>query len=1556
MPAEKKLPLQTSNNVNTAGAPQKTIEETYQKKTQLEHILLRPDTYIGSIEKHTQTLWIYENDEIVHRSVSYVPGLYKIFDEILVNAADNKQRDPKMDSLKVVIDVEQNFISVYNNGDGVPVEIHQEEGVYVPELIFGHLLTSSNYDDNVKKTTGGRNGYGAKLTNIFSTEFVIETADGKRQKKYKQVFANNMGKKSDPVINKCKEGENWTKVSFKPDLSKFNMSHLEDDVVALMRKRVFDMAGCLGKTVKVELNGSRVPIKSFIDYVDLYLRSASKFRQDPLPRIVEKVNDRWEVCVSLSEGQFQQVSFVNGIATIKGGTHVDYVTNQITNHVMATVNKKNKNANVKAHTVKNHLWVFVNALIDNPAFDSQTKETLTLRQSSFGSKCELSDELMKKVIKSGIVESLLSWADFKQSKELKKTDGTKTQKIQVEKLEDANDAGGRNSDKCTLILTEGDSAKALAMAGLSIVGRDHYGVFPLRGKLLNVREATHTQIMNNKEIENIKRILGLQQNKQYDSIKSLRYGHLMIMTDQDHDGSHIKGLLINFIHSFWPSLLKIPSFLVEFITPIVKATHKNGTVLSFYSMPEYESWKESFGGSASGWSIKYYKGLGTSTSKEGKEYFGNLGMHKKDFVWQDEQDGEAIELAFSKKKIEARKQWLRQLEPGTHLDQKEKLIKYSDFVNKELILFSMADLQRSIPSMVDGLKPGQRKILFCSFKRNFVKEAKVAQFSGYVSEHSAYHHGEQSLASTIIGMAQNYVGSNNINLFQPNGQFGTRNMGGKDHASARYLYTQLSPITRFLFPRDDDRLLNYLSEDGQTIEPSWYMPIIPMVLVNGSEGIGTGWSSYIPNYNPAEIVANVRRLLKGEMMEPMHPWYKGFTGSIEKTASKEAGSTYTISGRIEEVNETMLRVIELPVRRWTQDYKEFLQSISEGNNKAINPFITEFREHSDDTTVEFGIILSKENMLLAKQEGLVKKFKLTTTISTSNMHLFDSNGVIKKYDTPEQILEEFFPLRLEFYEKRKKILLDNLEMELLKLENRVRFILGVVSGEIIVNNRKRADLFLELQHKGFTPFPKKTKSIEAAVAGATDDTEDVEDDVALAKGVRASDYDYLLSMAIGTLTLEKVQELCADKDKLNQEVDDLRKATPKSLWIKDLDALEQELNEQDVSDAVAEKARKELKNKVRSEVATKPGRQAPKIPRKNTKKANNTVAVTETMGGSTSSAMETDNVPVVTKPKGRAASKKAPSRKEKTTTFDDGGDDDDDDDDIELPELRERLAAYNLESSSDQTAAMDPHVTDATTRKKELSNRVAQKNLPTQSKTLDGDSDEDEVLELKERLAAYNLDSSPDQLADSAAEVPSLQGRKKEPRKRAAAQKKPLVTISESSDGEDQISMDDNEDDDLEVVSAHQAGKKGGKKAAGNAKTSNKPPVATKKRGIATKQPKISQKLLTEMLKPAESSGISPEKKVRKMRASPFNKKSGSLLGRVSQKDKDPEIDESMGSASTTDDTEEVTETLPARARPLREKRRQTTYVVSDSDSEEANEDSDSEEATEDSDFNEDED
>ncbi|KAG8071989.1 hypothetical protein GUJ93_ZPchr0006g44923 [Zizania palustris] len=1182
---------------------------------------------------------------------------------------------------------------------------------------------------------------------------------------------------------------------------------------------------------------------------------------------------------------------------------------------MNIVNKKNKNANMKAHNVKGHLWVFVNALVDNPAFDSQTKETLTTRQGSLGSKCDLSDDFLKKVGSSAVVSNLLSWADFKLSKELQKTDGSKRSRLTgIPKLEDANDAGGKDSQMCTLILTEGDSAKALAMAGIAVVGRNHYGVFPLRGKLLNVREASHKQIMDNAEIQNIKQILGLQHGKQYDSTKGLRYGHLMIMTDQDHDGSHIKGLLINFIHSFWPSLLKIPSFLVEFITPIIKATNtRNKSVLSFYSMPEYEQWKESLGGSVSGWSIKYYKGLGTSTSTEGRKYFEDIVKHKKDFVWLDDKDDNDIELAFSKKRITDRKDWLSNFQDGTYLDQHDNYIKYSDFINKELIQFSMADLLRSIPSMVDGLKPGQRKILFCSFKRNLVKEAKVAQFSGYVSEHSAYHHGEQSLASTIVGMAQDFVGSNNINLLLPNGQFGTRDQGGKDAASARYIFTKLSPITRSIFPKDDDILLNYLSEDGQSIEPTWYVPIIPMVLVNGSEGIGTGWSTFIPNYNPRDIVANLRRLLNSEPVEPMDPFYRGFKGTIQKTSTKVGGVSYTVTGIVEVVDDTTLRITELPIRRWSQDYKEFLYSIApkdkvkdkdkgkgkgkekekvkekeKEKDKDIEPFIQDVEIHSDDKNVEFLITLSKENMAIAMQEGLEKKFKLTTTIGTTNMHLFDSNGKIRKFDTPEDILEDFFGLRLEFYEKRKRVLLENIELELKKLSNKVRFIVGVVKGEIIVNNRKRAELFMELQQKGFDPFPKKKQRTEPAAVGATEEDDENEESPDAAKGVNPSDYEYLLSLAIGTLTLEKVQELIAEKGGLETEVEELKKTTPKSLWMRDLDTFEKELDVLDEKDRMdAEDRRATRERNARDNDADKGARK--RRPKKTT--------TSQAVEGNAAAA-------VVAKP---AASRKKP------------------------------VGKANLDGSDDEDYGA-PIPKPAAQKKKQAKKASA----PVR------DADEDEVLALKDRLAAYNLD---DPSEDTAMETETTEKQpkgKKEPSKRGAARKNALTVMSEDDqDAEDPVNEDDEDDFSMEEVQIE-------KKGRGRKPAAEKPKAAATRKRAPAQGKAMRQKVMEEIFKPTDdnnTSAPSPEKKVRKMRASPFHKKSGSILQKgatASTSTEDTESSSALGSSAE-----------PVAPRPTRQTRgNKKSYEVQElsDDTEDEVQDISADSDFEDSDFGEDDD
>ncbi|TDH72733.1 hypothetical protein CCR75_003686 [Bremia lactucae] len=1179
-------------SANAEDTSKQSIEQIYQKKTQLEHILLRPDTYVGSIEHVEQNMWIFddENKRMCLKKINYVPGLYKIFDEIIVNACDNKQRDKSMNTLKVTIDVEKNEISVWNNGKGIPIVLHKEHKVYVPELIFGHLLTGSNFDDQKKKTTGGRNGYGAKLANIFSNEFVVETADSSTKQRYKQVFEHNMGKKNPPSITKWAQ-KDFTCISFKPDLKRFKLEFLNDDIVSLFKKRVYDVAGVSGKGLNVYLNAEKIDIKSFPQYVALYpgphgfapeAKDGEDSHSDEIKDddddysegklskikvaktkpsnvtkngvIFEKPDDRWQVGVGLSEDGFQQVSFVNGICTLKGGQHVSYIVDQITTKLVSVLKKKNKGEAVKPNYIKNHMSVYVSALVDNPAFDSQTKETLTTRANSFGSTFNLSEKFLKQLEKSGLVEKILSFAAFKQTAELRRKGGgggKRSRLTGIPKLDDANHAGTAKSKDCTLIVTEGDSAKTVAVGGLAVVGRDYYGVFPLRGKMLNVREASHSQILKNEEIQNVVKILGLKYGQTYESTKGLRYGHLMIMADQDHDGSHIKGLVINLIHHFWPSLLHVDGFLQEFITPIVKCT-KGRTKKVFYTMPEYNAWRERTN-QGRGWVIKYYKGLGTSTAAETKEYFSDLQTHQIGFTYDGDGDADVIDMAFSKKRVEDRKDWLRGYEPGTYVDYDVDEMGYTEFVNKELILFSMADNIRSIPSVMDGFKPSQRKVLFSCFKRNLRSELKVAQLAGYVSEHSAYHHGEQSLQGCIVNMAQDFVGSNNIHLLSPIGQFGTRLMGGKDAASARYIFTNLEQMTRVLYDPLDNDCLKYLSEDGQSIEPEWYIPIIPMVLVNGSDGIGTGWSSSVPNYNPLDIIKGLRQRLKGEEMNSLTPWYRGFTGHILEKANSRGtdSSNYIVQGLYEVTDDSTLVISELPVKTWTQTYKQFLEGLLDSCT------IKDFKENHTDVKVLFTITMEPKALSdIAKAPGgIVKKFKLESSLSTSNMHLFDASGRIKKYESPNQIMEEFYAIRLEYYQLRKKAMLYKLQDQIKLLSNKARFVLSVVEGKLVVNNRKKAELLEELAVEGYDPIAPKSKK-------KTDNEDSNESNDEESTAVDANrGYDYLLSMRIWSLTKERVDSLRAELEERKQEYSVLEGRTEQNLWLTDLDALEKMLVE-----------------------------------------------------------------------------------------------------------------------------------------------------------------------------------------------------------------------------------------------------------------------------------------------------------------------------------------------------------------------------------------------------------
>ncbi|CAG2112538.1 unnamed protein product, partial [Medioppia subpectinata] len=862
--------------------------------------------------------------------------------------------------------------------------------------------------------------------------------------------------------------------------------------------------------------------------------------------------------------------------------HVDYIADQIVAKMVDIIKKKNKaGVNVKPFQIKNHLWVFVNCLIENPTFDSQTKETMTLQAKSFGSKCVPSDKFFASVTRNGVVESVMTWVRFKAQTQLSKQCNSKKQsKLKgIPKLEDANDAGTKHSIDCTLIVTEGDSAKSLVVAGLGVIGRDKYGVFPLRGKMLNVREATHKQILENAEINNLIKILGLQYKKQYstaDDLKTLRYGKLMIMTDQDQDGSHIKGLIINFVHHNWPKLLEL-NFLEEFITPIVKVS-KGTNSQSFYSLPEFEEWKSATN-NWNAWKVKYYKGLGTSTSNEAKEYFSDMRRHRITFKYTGADDDRAVQLAFSKKLVEQRKDWLtanmearkRRRELGLGevylYESNTRSISYKDFVNKELILFSNMDNERSIPSLMDGLKPGQRKVIFTCFLRNDKREVKVAQLAGSVGEKSAYHHGEVSLMSTIINLAQNFVGSNNINLLQPIGQFGTRLQGGKDAASPRYIFTMLSPLARKIFSALDDPLLNKQKEDNQDIEPEYYAPILPMVLVNGAEGIGTGWSTKIPNYNPREIVDNLRRMIRGDEPVLMIPWYKGFRGSIVEVDAQR----YVINGEAARLDGSTFEITELPVKTWTQTYKEnTLEALLHGTDKSP-AFINEYKEYHTESTVRFVVDLSEANLRKSLDTGIHKTFKLQSSLSTKSMVLFDHLGCLRRYETPDEILREYFPVRLEMYVKRKAHYEGKLEAEARKLENKAKFILEKNEGKIHMENVRKKDFVRQLIDRRYDSDPVKAWSKKNGIviedekdgdrsADEHSDYESYDTSSDSPKKYKSYDFDYLFDMSMRCMLREKVDELLKQRDAKKHELELLMQKTPEMLWEDDLKAFSQELD------------------------------------------------------------------------------------------------------------------------------------------------------------------------------------------------------------------------------------------------------------------------------------------------------------------------------------------------------------------------------------------------------------
>ena len=1161
----------------------------YQKMTDLEHVLKKPDTYIGSIEPCETTDFITTTDNgatgdttlatlanitMTRKPFRYIPGLYKLFDEGIVNMRDHVVRqaqavaDGKPDAmpvtcLEITCSAADGTICMTNDGNGIDVAMHPEHQIWIPEMIFGHLRTSTNYDENKKeKIVGGKNGFGFKLVLIWSTWGAIETVDHVRGLKYYQEFHANLTSITPPKITKCTKTKPYTKVSFRPDYARFGIPGKVPtaDMMSLFMKRAFDIAAVTDKSIRVKYNGETVPVKHFQQYVDLYIGGKGDAK-----RAYETPDTRWEYVVCLTPtDEFAHVSFVNGIYTPKGGKHVDYILGQIVRKLAALIKKKKK-VDVKPNTIKEQLMLFLRCDIENPSFSSQTKDELGTNVSSFGSSCTVSDDFVEKIAKMGVMDAACALTEVKDTKAAKKTDGVKSRTVRgIPKLMDANFAGTDKSAQCTIIFCEGDSAKAGIVSGLSKDDRNFIGVYPMKGKMFNVRGEAVKRIAENHEIAEIKQIMGLETGREYTLelvASKLRYGKILFMTDQDLDGSHIKGLGINLFQSEWASLSHIPGFIGFMNTPILKATRGGGggggggggQTRLFYNDGEYEEWKRTLAPTAEeqdaalkAWNIKYYKGLGTSTGKEFKEYFDQKKIVS--FVHGGAACDDAIDMAFNKKRADDRKMWLTAYSRETFLDTRRPEVSYSDFIDREMIHFSVYDNERSIPNLMDGQKLGQRKILYAAFKKGLTRqEIKVAQFSGYVSEHSGYHHGEASLNATIVGMAQNYVGSNNINLFEPNGQFGSRIVGGRDAASERYIFTVLNPLTRLLFRPEDDGIMKYLNDDGEIVEPVFYAPIIPMILVNGTKGIGTGFSTDIMCYNPTQIIAYMKALISdadsadavSASRLAIEPYYHGFRGTIARmadptTVAAPGPAKYAIKGVYATIDDHRIRVTELPVGYWTEDFKAHLEALMEpstGGSTVVPPFVKEYCDMSTDTVVDFTITLTHPikdadrcSAGATECNALEKALKLYTTQTTSNMNLFDEREQLHKYETIYEIARSFFRVRRTIYDQRKQSMLAKLRNELLVLSNRARYIQEQLDDTLDLRRQKRDALLAILKSKCYAEHD--------------------------------GGYDYLLKMPMDGVTDEKVVALLHERDTKQRDYDDLVQTGAAKLWMRDLEALE----------------------------------------------------------------------------------------------------------------------------------------------------------------------------------------------------------------------------------------------------------------------------------------------------------------------------------------------------------------------------------------------------------------
>lgn len=1061
----------------------------YNVLTDIEHVLKRPDTYGGSVTEET---WKINLNGTIH-TATIVPMLFKIFDEALVNAADNYTRKAGTTYIHIRVDRELGTFSVMNNGKTVPVKKHPikdvltGEKIYTPEMVFFRMRAGQNFDDNEMRYEGGRNGIGIKLASIFSHESNVYCNDGKRA--IDMHYEKNMTKRLS--VTECASTDPQhmeTYCEFNIDLTRFSindksLSKIPDDVFMLMQRRVFDIQACCeGATVR--FNDVPIEHKTFKEYAMKQLGTEPLFYSE---------KKHWSVAVGLEDRdtETKNTSFVNNVWTRNDGHHVDHVKDEICKCLMQS--QIVKRMGLKKRDIIKQIRVVMKCYLANPTFNSQMKERMTLPIKKFDTQFKMTGPLKKQLLSGPLIQRLQEIRDEKDGRKLKKNDGKKVKNLSILKLTDAKKAGTNRSDQCTLILTEGDSALALALAGLSVVKNDLFGAYPLKGKILNGEKANKKQWSDNTVIQNVIKILGLKHGVKYTSTKDLRYGHILIMSDQDVDGFHIRGLVMSMFSSHWRELLSIPGFIQVMKTPLVKAFNRKRLMKEFFDEEAAKSYQREH----PTYTYKYYKGLGTSTAKEAKEYFSNLDQYRFNMTG----DPMPLKRAYGddttfRKELSAR--------PPEQTDGKT----YADFVNGPYATYVRADNVRKIPNIFDGLKVVQRKILYTFIKKNYKKEQKVAQMAGIIAKETQYHSGEDNISKAIINMAQEFVGSNNLPLLKANGQFGTRHCGGNDAAAPRYINTELHDYVKYIFPEADLPVLSYTPVDGQVVEPDEFVPIIPWVFVNGICGLGTGWVSDIPQHNPLKLIALTRYMIREQrFLNDINEWQEEaiWTKDHNGYYKREDGKLYSY-GNYKIQGDTLI-ISELPVGVWTEKIEHQLK-----NPKSKLEF-SKVEESHTDTTIQFVIKGVKD---MQKMIGALKLKKLVR----ENYVVFQDGRIVNK--AFPHIMNTFIGKRRWLYVHRKEYHLKQLDLKQKEMSDKMKFIEACIAGNIPLTTASNLDLIAACMEYGVN--------------------------------------EKYLDINLRDLTKDKVDKLKKSIAIAKKDFDKLKNTIPEDIWEKELNELERLLN------------------------------------------------------------------------------------------------------------------------------------------------------------------------------------------------------------------------------------------------------------------------------------------------------------------------------------------------------------------------------------------------------------